>query len=88
MAKAWMQRKIFTLLHCNGFVLLINKKEKKKKRIASLFLFYLPAIENVTMKTELKSVIAVPAWPVSSRKSPNIIPNDEVGPKVVIWRKK
>lgn len=49
---------------------------------------HLPAIENVTMKTELKSVIAVPAWPVSSRKSPNIIPNDEVGPNVVIWRKK
>lgn len=48
----------------------------------------LPAIENVTMKTELKSVIAVPAWPVSSRKSPNIIPNDEVGPNVVIWRKR
>lgn len=83
-----MQWKIFTLLYYNGFVLLINKKEeKKKRRIASLFM-HLPAIENVTMKTELKSVIAVPAWPVSSRKSPNIIPNDEVGPNVVIWRKK
>lgn len=32
MAKAWMQRKIFTLLYCNGFVLLINKKERKKKK--------------------------------------------------------
>lgn len=40
------------------------------------------------MKTELKSVIAVPAWPVSSNKSPNIIPNDEVGPNVVIYKKK
>lgn len=32
MAKAWMQWKIFTLLYYNGFVLLINKKEEKKKR--------------------------------------------------------
>lgn len=47
----------------------------------------LPAIENVIMKTELKSVIAMPAWPFASRKSPNIIANDDVGPNVVIYRK-
>lgn len=36
------------------------------------------------MKTELKKLVAMPALPDSSRKSPKIIANDDVGLTVVI----
>lgn len=45
---------------------------------------FLLATEKVIIKTELKRLDAMPAFPDSSRKSPKIMPNDEEGPTVVI----
>jgi len=43
------------------------------------------AIEKVIIKTELEKLVAIPACPESSRKSPKIMANDDVGLNVVNW---
>lgn len=44
---------------------------------------YLLEVENEIMKAELEKLIAMPAIPDASRKSPKIMANDDDGPNVV-----
>jgi len=43
------------------------------------------AIEKVIIKSVLEKLVAMPACPESSRKSPKIMANDDIGLNVVNW---